>query len=154
MTSVLCPGSFDPPTNGHIDVIDRCIATFDRVVVAIVENPSKQPAFTVDERKAFVAASCPDAEVIAFRGLVVDAARAAGADLIVKGLRGEADFAYELQMAQMNRSFGGVDTMFMAASPEFSYLSSSLVKEVAALGGDVSRLVPADVARALKERHG
>ncbi len=154
MTSVLCPGSFDPPTNGHIDVIDRCIATFDRVVVAIVENPSKQPAFTVDERKAFVAASCPDAEVIAFRGLVVEAARAAGADLIVKGLRGEADFAYELQMAQMNRSFGGVDTMFMAASPEFSYLSSSLVKEVAALGGDVSRLVPADVARALKERHG
>lgn len=155
MTKALCPGSFDPLTLGHVDVIERCIARFDSVTVAVVDNPSKSSLFTAGERKSLIEATFADrVSVASFDGLLVDFAASVGADVVVKGLRGLADFEVEQQMAQMNRQVGGMDTMFMATKPEYSYLSSSLVKEVAKLGGDVESLVPAAVARALKERYG
>lgn len=155
MTTALCPGSFDPLTNGHVDVINRCVGLFDRVVVAVVENPSKASMFTTEERIGLIReAFGDDVEVTSFQGLLVAFAQEIGADVMVKGLRGISDFEYEQQMAQMNRHIAGVDTMFIATKPEYSYLSSSLIKEVAKLGGDVAELVPEGVARALKERHG
>lgn len=153
MTAALCPGSFDPPTNGHIDVVERCLKVFDRVVVAVVSNPSKQPLFDVDERVAMIEDAFGDrVEVRAFEGLLVDFARAMGVDVIVKGLRAVGDFDYELQMAQMNRTLAEVDTVFLPTNPEWSYLSSSLVREVARLGGEYRGLVPSHVAAALEER--
>ncbi len=153
MTAALCPGSFDPPTNGHIDVVERCLKVFDRVVVAVVENPSKQPLFDVDERVAMIEDAFGDrVEVRSFEGLLVDFARAMGVDVIVKGLRAVGDFDYELQMAQMNRTLAEVDTVFLPTNPEWSYLSSSLVREVARLGGEYRGLVPSHVAAALEER--
>lgn len=153
MTAALCPGSFDPPTNGHIDVVERCLKVFDRVVVAVVSNPSKQPLFDVDERVAMIEDAFGDRiEVRAFEGLLVDFARAMGVDVIVKGLRAVGDFDYELQMAQMNRTLAEVDTVFLPTNPEWSYLSSSLVREVARLGGEYRGLVPSHVAAALEER--
>lgn len=155
MTTALCPGSFDPMTNGHVDVIDRCLKLFDRVVVAVVENPSKSSLFSAGERIGLINETFGDAvEATSFQGLLVAFAEHVGADVIVKGLRGVSDFEFEQQMAQMNRHVAGVDTMFVATRPEFSYLSSSLIKEVAKLGGDVEALVPLGVARALKERYG
>lgn len=155
VTTALCPGSFDPLTNGHVDVINRCVDVFDRVVVAVVENPSKQSTFDLEQRKRFIAEAFGDqVHVVSFTGLLVAFAKEQKADVIVKGLRGNADFEYELQMAQMNRQVAGVDTMFITTSPAYSFVSSSLIKEVAALGGDISSLVPAGVARALKERNG
>jgi pantetheine-phosphate adenylyltransferase len=151
--TALVPGSFDPPTNGHIDVVSRCVAIFDRVVVGVVANPSKQPLFSIDERKTMLEECCdPSVEVAGFDGLLVDFARDIGASLIVKGLRAMTDFDYELQLAQMNRQLSGIVTMFVATKPEWGYLSSSLVKEVAALGGSVAELVPPMVAKALEER--
>lgn len=155
MSSALCPGSFDPPTNGHIDVITRCAAVFDRLVVAVVANPSKTPMFAAHERIALLEAAMGDldnVEVYAFEGLLVDFAMAQEIDVLVKGLRAVTDFDYELQMAQMNHTLRDVDTLFIPTAPEWSYLSSSLVREVAELGGDVDTLVPVVVAAALKEK--
>jgi pantetheine-phosphate adenylyltransferase len=153
--TALIPGSFDPPTNGHFDVVRRAAALFDRLLVAVVDNPSKTPLFTAAERVSLLErslAGIPGVEVASFGGLLVDFARARGAEVIVKGLRGVADFDYEQQMAQMNRTLSGLETVFLPTSPEWSYLSSSLVREVARLGGPVEALVPELVARALKER--
>ena len=153
MTTALCPGSFDPPTNGHLDVINRAITTFDRVVVGVVENPSKQPFMPAADRVDLLNELLEGrAEVEAFEGLLVDFAREKRVDLVVKGLRAVSDFDYELQMAQMNRTLAGVETFFIPTNPQWSYLSSSLVREVARLGGEVDSLVPEAVVRILKER--
>jgi pantetheine-phosphate adenylyltransferase len=153
LTTALCPGSFDPPTNGHLDVINRAITTFDRVVVGVVENPSKQPFMPAADRVDLLNELLEGrAEVEAFEGLLVDFAREKRVDLVVKGLRAVSDFDYELQMAQMNRTLAGVETFFIPTNPQWSYLSSSLVREVARLGGEVDSLVPEAVVRILKER--
>ena len=155
MTTGLCPGSFDPPTNGHVDVIRRSARVFDRVVAAVIRNPSKAPMFSAEERVEMLEelfSDLPAVEVASFAGLLVDFARESGVDVIVKGLRAVSDFDYELQMAQMNHGLSRIDTMFIPTSPEYGYLSSSLVKEVGRLGGSVDRLVPAAVGRRLKER--
>ena len=153
MTKALCPGSFDPPTNGHVDVIERAIASFDEVVIAIVDNPAKAALFTATERADMFKDIFGDrVRVETFSGLLVDFARDTGADVVIKGLRTVGDYEYELQMAQMNRNLTGMETIFMAAKEDWSFVSSSLVKEVARLGGSVSGLVPDVVEEALKER--
>jgi pantetheine-phosphate adenylyltransferase len=153
--TAMVPGSFDPPTNGHLDVIGRCAALFDQVVVAVANNPSKNPLFDAVQRVALLEECCaswPNVRAASFDGLLVDFVRDSGADVIVKGLRVVTDFEYELQLAQMNRQLSGTVTLFVPTNPEYGYLSSSLVKEVAAFGGSVESLVPLPVARALKER--
>lgn len=153
MTTALCPGSFDPPTSGHIDVIDRALASYDRVVVSVIDNPSKSPMFTAAERADMFREIYGDRiEVATFTGLLVDHVRQMGADVVLKGLRTADDFEYETQMAQMNRHLSGMETVFVATRPELRFISSSLVKEVARLGGSVSGLVPDVVEKALKER--
>jgi pantetheine-phosphate adenylyltransferase len=150
-----CPGTYDPVTNGHLDIVARAAHVFDSVIVAVLVNPGKQPLFTVEERIAMLkeaSAEIPGVEVDAFEGLLVDFARNRGVTAIVKGLRAVSDFDYELQMAQMNYRLSGVETMFMTTNPTYSYLSSSLVKDVAHNGGDVSGLVPDLVAARLRER--
>lgn len=155
MTTALCPGSFDPLTKGHVDVIERAVSVFDRVVVAVVENPAKASLFTADDRIRLIRETFGDAvEAVSFQGLLVTFAKDVGADVVVKGLRGFGDFEFEQRMAQMNRQIAGVDTMFVATRPEYAYVSSSLIKEVARLGGDIEALVPEGVARELKERYG
>ncbi len=156
MTIALCPGSFDPPTSGHLDVIRRCALLFDEVVVGVVINPSKQSLFTLEERVAFLQGALSDLPQVVVRhyqGLLVDFARREGAQVLVKGLRAVSDFDSELQMAQMNQTVGGIETMFMPTRPDWSFLSSSLIREVAALGGSVAGLVPDSVAEAMKERY-
>jgi len=153
--TALCPGTFDPVTNGHLDIIERAGKHFDTVVVAVLENPAKQPLFSVEERVSMLKEATSDlgnVEIDPFSGLLVEYARRRGSSVIVKGLRAVTDFDYELQMAQMNRHLGEVETCFVPTSPRWSYLSSSLVKEVARFGGDVSSLVPEHVARRLKEK--
>jgi pantetheine-phosphate adenylyltransferase len=153
----LCPGSFDPVTNGHIDIITRAANLYDEVVVAVFVNQSKSSLFGVDERRqmlAEVTAAYPNVTIDTFEGLVVDYCRTHGIPVIVKGLRAVSDFDYELQMAQMNRGLAGVDTLFMPTNPEYSFLASSLVKEIAKWGGDVSSLVPPNVLKRLQERTG
>jgi pantetheine-phosphate adenylyltransferase len=153
--TALCPGTFDPVTNGHLDIIGRAAETFDAVIVGTLENPSKQPMFTLEERVAMLKEVCsgmPGVSVVSFRGLLVDFARAQGVDVIVKGLRAVSDYEYEIQMAQMNHRLAGVETVFMPTNPSWSFLSSSLVKEVARLGGDVEGLVPEHVRQALSDR--
>ena len=155
MTTAMCPGSFDPPTNGHIDIIRRCAAIFDRVVVAVVSNPSKNSMFTLAERIELLDASLGDLDIVdlvSFDGLLVDFASEQEVDVVVKGLRAGSDFDYELQMAQMNSHLRGMETLFMPTSPDWSFVSSSLVREVARLGGSVGDLVPAPVAAALEEK--
>jgi pantetheine-phosphate adenylyltransferase len=155
--TALCPGTFDPVTNGHIDVVERAAAMFDEVLVAVIDNPNKKSMFTAEERVAMLKEAVSDlsnVEVASFDGLLVDYARDRGIGIIVKGLRAVSDFDYELQMAQMNRHLSGVETCFVPTNPQWSYLSSSLVKEVAQLGGDVSALVPAHVLLLLKEKLG
>ena len=155
MRRAVCPGSFDPPTNGHLDVIGRASALFDEVVVAVLVNKSKKGLFTVDERIEMlteIAAPYPNVSVGSFHGLLVDYCREHDIRAIVKGLRAVTDFDYELQMAQMNQRLSGVDTLFMSTSPEYSFVSSSLVKEVATYGGDVAHLLPASVHRRLLDR--
>ena len=153
MTTALCPGSFDPPTNGHVDVVNRVISTFDRVIVSVIDNPAKESLFTVDERVAMIREiHGADVEVTVFDGLLVDHVGEVGPDVVVKGLRTVDDYEYENQMAQMNRQLTGMETVFMPTRPEYGFISSSLVKEVARLGGSMSGLVPDVVEKALKER--
>jgi pantetheine-phosphate adenylyltransferase len=153
MTTALCPGSFDPPTNGHVDVIERAIAVFDEVVVAVVDNPSKESLFTTAERVSILDDLFGDrARVAAFSGLLVEYAASVGADVVVKGLRTVDDYEYEMQMSQMNRHLTGMETVFMPTKSDWSFISSSLVKEVARLGGSVDGLVPSVVEEALQER--
>jgi pantetheine-phosphate adenylyltransferase len=153
MTVALCPGSFDPPTMGHVDVIERAIKIFDEVVVSVVDNPSKQSLFTTDERVALLEEIFDDrVSVTSFSGMLITHAADRGADVVVKGLRSIDDYEYEKQMSQMNRHLSGMETVYMATAAEYGFVSSSLVKEVARLGGDVTDLVPPAVARALKER--
>jgi pantetheine-phosphate adenylyltransferase len=155
--TAVCPGTFDPVTNGHVDIIERAARLLDRLVVAVLENPAKSPLFDVGERVEMLAEATADlhgVEVDSFSGLLVEYADRVGANVIVKGLRAVTDFEYEIQMAQMNQRLGGVETFFMTTDPMWSYLSSSLVREVALFGGDVGGLVPASVARRLRERLG
>ena len=151
----VCPGSFDPVTNGHLDVIARAANLYDEVVVAVLVNQSKSSLFTLEERIALlrvVTERYDNVRIDSFRGLLVDYCRAHDIPVIVKGLRAVSDFDYELQMAQMNRGMAGIDTMFMPANPEYSFLASSMVKEIARWGGDVSALVPPEVLVLLKQR--
>lgn len=156
MPKALIPGSFDPVTFGHLDVIERTARLFDQVLVAAVGNPGKAPPlFSLDERQAMLAevtAHLPNVEIGAFEGLLVDFALAHGVEAIVKGLRAVSDFDFELQMAQVNERMSGIATVFFPTAPEHSFLSSSLVREVARFGGDVSAMVPAPIAQRLKER--
>lgn len=155
MSKAVCPGSFDPVTHGHLDVISRVAVQFDEVVVTVVINPNKRGMFTIDERLEMLreaTAELPNVTVDAWQGLLVDYATERGASAIVKGLRGANDFDYELQMAQMNHKLTGVDTLFVATNPRYSYLSSSLVKEVATYGGDVADMLPAQVHARLLAR--
>lgn len=155
MIAALVPGSFDPPTNGHLDVIERCAGVFDRVLVAVVKNPSKEPMFTDAERVEMLeelTTNWDNVSVGSFAGLLVDYASEQGIDVIVKGLRAMTDFDYEFQMSQMNRHLSGIVTLFVATKAEYGYLSSSLVKQVAGLGGAVDKLVPPLVVDAIEER--
>jgi pantetheine-phosphate adenylyltransferase len=150
-----CPGSFDPVTNGHLDIISRAASLFDEVVVAVGVNKAKNRLFSADERVDMlteVCASYDNVRVDVFDGLLTDFCRAHDVHAIVKGLRAVSDFDYELQMAQMNSSLSRVETVFVPTSPEYSFLASSLVKEVAAFGGDVSGLVPGNVWDRLTDR--
>jgi pantetheine-phosphate adenylyltransferase len=151
----LCPGTFDPVTNGHLDIIERASRHFDRLVVGVLQNPSKAPLFSVEERVSLlkeVTSGLPNVEVGSFSGLLVDYAKQQEANVIVKGLRAMTDFDYELQMAQMNHRLGGFETFFVATNPTWSYLSSSLVRDIARLGGDVEGLVPPVVRERLRDR--
>jgi pantetheine-phosphate adenylyltransferase len=151
------PGSFDPITRGHEDLIRRALTFADRVIVAVAVNVAKQPLFTLEQRVALIqkAASDPRVEVRSFEGLLADFVRASGATLIVRGLRAVSDFEYEFQMALMNRNLApGVETVFLVPAFDLTYLSSSLVREVARFGGDVSQLVHPAVGQALKQKFG
>ncbi len=155
MRRAACPGSFDPVTNGHIDIIGRASLLFDEVVVAVGVNKSKNRLFTPEERIAMLTEAVrpwDNVKVDGFAGLLTDFCQERGIVAIVKGLRAVSDFDYELQMAQMNSSLAAVETVFVPTSPEYSFLASSLVKEVAAFGGDVSRLVPPHVLERLGPR--
>lgn len=156
MAIALCPGSFDPVTNGHLDIIERTARHFDGVIVAVIRNPQKsQSLFSLEERQEMlreVTAHLDNVQIEFFKGLLVEFAREHGAEAIVKGLRAISDFDYELQMAQMNQRLSGIDTFFISTSPQHSFLSSSLVREVGRYGGDVSSMVPALVAKRLDER--
>ncbi|MGY2704260.1 MULTISPECIES: pantetheine-phosphate adenylyltransferase [unclassified Nocardioides] len=155
MTRAVCPGSFDPVTNGHLDIIRRAAVIFDELVVATGTNPSKSRLFQPDERLEMLREVCsglPNVTVSGFSGLIVDFCREIGAQAIVKGLRGGSDYEYELPMAQMNAHLTGVETVFLTTNASWGYVSSSLVKEVASLGGDVSALVPPGVHTRLLER--
>lgn len=155
MHRAVCPGSFDPVTNGHLDILRRASKLFDELVVAIGVNPRKTGLFSVDERKEILVelvADLPTVRVGTFDGLLVDFCRENDVHAIVKGVRAVGDFDYELAMAQMNLRLTGVETLFIPSNPEYSYLSSSLVKEVATYGGDVSGLVPDNVLHRLTER--
>jgi pantetheine-phosphate adenylyltransferase len=155
MSGAVCPGSFDPVTLGHVDVFERAAAQFDEVVVAVLVNPNKSGMFTADERMELIRESTthlPNVRVESGTGLVVDFVTSRGLSAIVEGLRSGTDFEYELQMAQMNKHVSGVDTFFVATNPRFSFVSSSLAKEVAMLGGDVSELLPEPVNERLRSK--
>ncbi len=158
MITALCPGSFDPPTNGHIDVIRRTAGFADRVVVAVVGNPSKAAMFPPERRVELFRETVTEwtdidtrFDVIAHHGLLVDLVEPHGIDVIVKGVRAGDDYQNEHRMAQMNRSIGGVETLLLPTSPEWSFVASSLVREIVRLGGSVEHLVPPAVQRALGE---
>ncbi|MET9325806.1 pantetheine-phosphate adenylyltransferase [Tsukamurella sp. NPDC003166] len=152
MSKACCPGSFDPMTNGHLDIFRRAARIFDELVITVVVNPNKQGMFSIDERIALIeenVADLPGVTVDRWTGLLVDYARDNGVACILKGLRNSTDFDYELPMAGMNMHLTGVETAFLTTAPRYSYVSSSLVKEVAKLGGDVSELIPPNVQTAL-----
>lgn len=155
-TTAVYPGTFDPVTLGHLDVIERAHRRFGRVIVAVSQNPAKDPLFELDERAELVRDAVADlgrVEVVTFTDrLLVDVVADIDGAVLVKGLRAVTDFDYELQMAQMNMRLRGVETLFVAAAPEHSFLSSSLIREIARFGGDVSAFVTPEVARRLKER--
>jgi pantetheine-phosphate adenylyltransferase len=155
MRRAVCPGSYDPVTNGHIDIVERAAGVFDEVIVAVLVNKTKKSLFTVDERIDMlrdVTKHLPGVRVDSWHGLLVDYCKQHDVAVIAKGLRAVSDFDYELQMAQMNQQLSGVETMFMPTSPLWSFLSSSLVKEVAAYGGDIGHLVPELVRERLVAR--
>jgi pantetheine-phosphate adenylyltransferase len=155
MSGAVCPGSFDPVTLGHVDIFERAAAQFDEVIVAVLINPKKSGMFDIDERIAMIdeaTAHLPNLRAESGQGLVVDFVRERGMTAIVKGLRTGTDFEYELQMAQMNKHVAGVDTFFVATTPAYSFVSSSLAKEVATFGGDVSNLLPESVNRRLQAK--
>ena len=151
---ILIPGSFDPPTNGHIDVIKRCSKVFDEVLIGVVVNPSKQSLFTTEIRELMlneIISDTPNVSTKTFEGLLVDFAKVNDVHAIVKGLRAMTDFDYEFQMAQMNSNLADFETIFIPASPEYGYVSSSMVKEINSYGGDVSKLVPANVLKRMDD---
>jgi pantetheine-phosphate adenylyltransferase len=152
----ICPGSFDPVTNGHLDIVRRAAQTFDHVIVAILTNPRKQALFTVEERLEMLRLSVkdlPNVTVDAADGLLVDYARRQGARVIVKGLRPIQDFEYEWQMGMVNKDLGPeIETYFLMSRMEYSYLSSSIVRELASYGGDIEKLVPPHVAERLRQK--
>ncbi len=152
----LVPGSFDPVTLGHLDIIERAAQHFDTLIVAVIRNPQKTASlFTLEERQELLSeclAHLANIKIEFFKGLLVEFAKEHGAQAIVKGLRAVSDYEYEMQMAQMNQRLSGIDTFFLATSPQYSFLSSSLVKEVARFGGDVSSMVPAVVQSRLVDR--
>ena len=153
--SAVCPGSFDPITYGHLDIIERASSLYDEVVVAVMINHSKKSRFTVEERIALIEDVCrkfPNVRVDSWHGLLVDFCKKNEIPAIVKGLRAVSDFEYELQMSQMNHQLAGVETVFISTSPQYSYLSSSLVKEIATYGGDVSAYVPSSVLTQLLKK--
>ena len=156
MVTAVYPGSFDPATYGHLDVIRRASVSFDRVVVGVLQNSAKSPLFSVEERVKMlkeVTKDLPNVEIIPFDGLLVDFAEQIGADVVIRGLRAITDFEYELQMSQTNqRMKPDIETMFLTTSIEYSYLSSTTVREIAAFGGDVSQFVPEAVEIALREK--
>jgi pantetheine-phosphate adenylyltransferase len=155
MRRVVCPGSFDPVTNGHLDIIGRAARLYDEVVVAVLVNPAKAGLFSLDERISMlreVTRHYDNVRVTSFQGLLVDFCKANDIEVVIKGIRAVSDFDYELQMAQMNLGLAGVETLFMATNPLYSFLSSSLIKDVAKWGGDVTQHVPELVAARLHER--
>jgi len=158
MSKVIYPGTFDPITNGHIDIVDRCLKLFDRVIVAVGYQVEKSPLFTVDERLEMmheVLKERKNVDVDTFKGLLVDYADSEGAVAVVRGLRAVSDFEYEFQMALMSRKLlPSVERIFLVPAEEHVYLSSSVVKEIAGLGGDVSQFVPSIVAERLKAKQG
>lgn len=156
MRTVLYPGSFDPVTNGHIDVIRRASAIFDRVVVAVARNSEKNALFTIQERIELIKKACPDLnniEVSTFEGLMVDSLQKFGATAVIRGLRAVSDFEYEFQMALMNRELNHkCETLFMMPSPDYSFVSSRLIKEIARCGGSVEKFVPPCVEEAIRQK--
>jgi pantetheine-phosphate adenylyltransferase len=157
MRVAVYPGSFDPLTNGHLDIIRRATRLFDRVLVAVLENEGKSPLFSVAERMELIAqctADLPPVEVHSFRGLLVDFVRRTSAQVVIRGIRAVSDYEYELQMALMNRELADVETIFMLPAVEYTYVSSRLIKEVFRLGGDVAKLVPPLVLESLRKRLG
>jgi pantetheine-phosphate adenylyltransferase len=156
MRRAIYPGSFDPVTNGHLDVIDRARRLFDEVIVAVAHNDQKNPLFTLDERLAFLHETVGEMEnvkIAPLDGLLVDFAIAKNATAVVRGLRAVSDFEFEFQMALMNRKLeASIETIFLMPKEEYTYLSSRIVKEIARLGGDISQFVPADVVSALRKK--
>ena len=158
MKHCIYPGTFDPVTNGHLDVLQRAARLFDRVTVAVALSTTKEPLFTAKQRVAFIQANCaklPNVEVVSFDGLLVDFARQQKANAIIRGLRALSDFEFEFNMALMNRHLEPkVETIFVMPAEAYSYTSSSLVKQIAKLGGDVTKFVPGNVAKAMNQAHG
>ena len=155
MKRVVCPGSFDPITFGHLDIIDRAARLFDEVTIAVLVNQTKKSLFTVEERMSMISevtAQYPNVTIDSWSGLLVDYCKTKQIDSIVKGLRAVSDFDYELQMSQINFQLQGIETLFMSTSPSHSFLSSSLIKEIASHGGDVSSYVPAQILERLGKR--
>lgn len=153
MTIAVCPGSYDPPHHGHIDILNRSAKLFDEVVVAVITNPSKAPTFSPAERVDMLKALVSEnVRVEISDGLTVDVAKAVGATAIVKGIRNSTDYEYELQMALMNRHLTGIETVFVPSDANLGHISSSLIKEIAKLGGSIEGLVPDAVAALLEER--
>lgn len=156
MKIAICPGSFDPATNGHIDIIKRSGLLFDKVIVAVLNNPHKKPLFSVEERVDLLRKTCSsieNVEIDSFSGLLIEYAKSRNANAIVKGLRAVSDFEYELQMALMNKKlYPEIETVFMMTSSRYSYLSSSIIKEVAQFGGCIKGLVPEIVEEEIHKR--
>lgn len=157
MKTVIYPGSFDPVTNGHLDVARRAAGIFDRLIVAVAANPEKNPLFSFAERMALLNTTCwdiPNREIVHFDGLLADAVRRFDACAVIRGIRAVSDFEYEFQMALMNRELNSrCETLFMMPKPEYSFVSSRLIKEIALCGGDISSFVPPAVADAIRDKY-